>query len=270
MTPAMTARKGQQTGARTGLHTGPHKGAHTGPRYVARQAQDAGDVMRAQALRALSFGRAGLDCDAFDASCLHYLVEDRRIGALVCCYRIMPLTGATIARSYSAQFYDLTRLAVYPGPVVEIGRFCTHPDAQDPDILRAAWAALTGYVDANGVALLFGCSSFQGVAHEPYADTFAVLGARHRAPEAWLPGIKATEVVGLAGPVRPDLRRASAAMPPLLRTYLLMGGWVSDHAVVDRVMNTLHVFTGLEVAAIPEARKRLLRADAYAGAREAP
>ena len=36
-------------------------------------------------------------------------------------------------------------------------------------------------------------------------------------------------------------------MPPLLRTYLLMGGWVSDHAVVDRHMDTLHVFTGLEI-----------------------
>ena len=49
-------------------------------------------------------------------------------------------------------------------------------------------------------------------------------------------------------------------IPPLLRTYLAMGGWVSDHAVVDRAMNTLHVFTGLEIAAIPEARKKLLRA----------
>jgi hypothetical protein len=39
-----------------------------------------------------------------------------------------------------------------------------------------------------------------------------------------------------------------------------MGGWVSDHAVIDRQMNTLHVFTGLEIAAIPPNRARLLRA----------
>ena len=49
---------------------------------------------------------------------------------------------------------------------------------------------------------------------------------------------------------------------PLLRTYLVMGGWVSDHAVVDRDLNTLHVFTGLEIRAIPPARARLLRATA--------
>jgi hypothetical protein len=47
-----------------------------------------------------------------------------------------------------------------------------------------------------------------------------------------------------------------------LRTYLLMGGWVSDHAVVDNDLNTLHVFTGLEIKGIPASRKRLLRATA--------
>ena len=49
-------------------------------------------------------------------------------------------------------------------------------------------------------------------------------------------------------------------MPPLLRSYLAMGGWVSDHAVVDAHLGTLHVFTGLEINVIPPARKKLLRA----------
>jgi len=49
-------------------------------------------------------------------------------------------------------------------------------------------------------------------------------------------------------------------MPALLRTYMLMGGWVSDHAVIDHDMNTLHVFTAVEINKIPPARQRLLRA----------
>ena len=49
-------------------------------------------------------------------------------------------------------------------------------------------------------------------------------------------------------------------MPPLLKTYLMMGGWVSDHAVVDPDLNTMHVFTGVEIKSIPPARKKLLRA----------
>jgi len=48
-------------------------------------------------------------------------------------------------------------------------------------------------------------------------------------------------------------------MPPLLRSYLVMGGWVSDHAVIDNDLNTLHVFTGVEVKRVPRKRVSLLR-----------
>jgi putative hemolysin len=57
-----------------------------------------------------------------------------------------------------------------------------------------------------------------------------------------------------------DRRAALVALPPLLRTYLAMGGWVSDHAVVDRQLNTLHVFTCVEVDKVPAARAASLRA----------
>jgi putative hemolysin len=58
---------------------------------------------------------------------------------------------------------------------------------------------------------------------------------------------------------RPDMKQALRRMPPLLRTYLVMGGWVSDHAVIDNDLNTLHVFTGVEIKRMPPKRARLLR-----------
>ena len=45
-------------------------------------------------------------------------------------------------------------------------------------------------------------------------------------------------------------------MPPLLRGYLSLGGWVSDHAVIDPDLKTLHVFTGLEVKRVPSRRAK--------------
>ena len=86
--------------------------------------------------------------------------------------------------------------------------------------------------------------------------------ARLFAGQRWLPKVKAPTVFKFAQRLRrkPDAKNAMRVMPPLLKTYLMMGGWVSDHAVVDRQMNTLHVFTGIEIGAIPPARKRLLRA----------
>ncbi|WP_104020457.1 GNAT family N-acetyltransferase [Roseovarius nitratireducens] len=235
-------------------------------RYVARLARGPGDVARAQALRAEAFlGNAGgCDADAHDAACLHLLVEEARGGRLVCCFRVLLLEdGAGIARSYSAQFYELSALAAFEGRMAEMGRFCIRPGLTDPDILRVAWAAMTRLVDEHGVAMLFGCSSFKGVETAPYLDSFAVLGARHLAPRRWWPRVKAPAVFRFAERLKrykPDLKEAMRHMPPLLRTYLMMGGWVSDHAVIDRQMDTLHVFTGVEIGAIPAARARLLRA----------
>ncbi|WP_101066281.1 GNAT family N-acetyltransferase [Roseovarius salinarum] len=239
-------------------------------RYRTRIAQTDDDVAAAQRLRFITFvgdaTRTGRDADTFDEICTHILVEEAATGRLVCCFRMLPLErGAEIGRSYSAQHYELSALSTFEGPMVEMGRFCIHPDVNDPDILRVAWGAMTRYVDAHGVEMLFGCSSFHGTDADAYLDAFAMLKERHLAPRRWLPRVKAPSVFRYAQKLRrrtPDAKQAMLRMPPLLRTYLLMGGWVSDHAVVDRDLGTLHVFTGLEIAAIPPARKRLLRAAA--------
>jgi len=236
-------------------------------RYQTRIAQSAADIEAAQRLRHLAFkgvaADEGLDHDRFDDICTHILVEDTQDDSLICCFRMLPLNGGDeIERSYSAQFYELSALRAFSGPMVEMGRFCIHPEARDPDILRVAWGAMTRFVDEKNVELLFGCSSFKGTDADDYLDAFAMLKERHLAPRRWLPRVKAPSVFRFAQKLRrrkPDAKLAMLRMPPLLRTYLVMGGWVSDHAVVDQQMNTLHVFTGLEIRAIPPARKRLLR-----------
>ena len=240
-------------------------GRFSAGKFRARLAETEADVRRCQRLRYLAFieqrglgSRAeGLDRDEFDAACDHVMVEEVKTGVLVCCFRFLALNdGREIARSYAARHYDLQRLARYPGRMVEMGRFCVHPAWRDPNILRAAWGMLSRFVDDHGVGLIFGCSSFHGVDAEAYMDAFALLRERHLAPRRWLPRVKAPEVFRFARRLRarrPDARRASRLMPPLLRSYLLMGGWVSDHAVIDAELNTLHVFTGVEVARVPEA-----------------
>lgn len=235
-------------------------------RYIARLAGSEADVRAAQALRhrcfreARGLGGDTLDQDAFDDRCLHVLIEDQDSGALQGSYRLLLLPSAReLGHSYAGQFYDLTALAGFPGPVLELGRFCIDGACTDPDVLRIAWGAMTRVVDGQGVTLLFGCTSFDGTDPAPHAEALGLLASRHLAPAPWRPGRRAAETVPL--PDHPfDARRAMAAMPPLLRTYLGMGGWVSDHAVIDRDLQTLHVFTGVEIAAIPAARARLLRA----------
>ena len=237
-------------------------------RYRVRIASSKSDIHASQQLRYLAFGTASaeteIDSDRFDAFCTHFLVEEVTYGQLLCSFRMLPLpSGQEFSHSYSAQFYGFSDLDALSGPMVELGRFCLHPDAHDPDIIRTAWAAMTRYVDENNVKFMFGCASFFGNDARQYQDAFALLNEKHLAPKKHNPIAKANNIYRFdddAPKVGFDRKQALQQMPPLLRTYLAMGGWVSDHAVVDTHMNTLHVFIGLEIAAIPAARKQWLRA----------
>ena len=238
------------------------------PKFSVRTAETVEDMRAAQQLRHAVFRSSDdatetshHDRDAYDMRCTHVLIESVGTGELVATFRMMPLeSGAEINSTYSAQFYSLEALKGYDRPIVEIGRFCIRSDQTDPDILRAAWAAIAAHVDKTGTELLIGCSSFKGIDESMYADAFAMLRERHLAPRRWWPRIKAPNVFKFAERLKlsPDRTKALRTMPPLLRSYLSMGGWVSDHAVIDRDLNTLHVFTGLEVRKIPPARRKAL------------
>lgn len=226
-------------------------------RYGVRMATTDADIAACQALRHRCFFRqSGLDRDDFDTQCAHVMIAGDQ--GLVGTFRVMILAdGSTIDQTYAAISYDLTRLGRFQAPMLEMGRFCIDPAAQGSDVLRLAWGALAQIVDANNVALMFGCSSFEGVDPTRYKAAFAVLAARYQSPDRFAPAKRRVESVALQTGQEAG---ALAQMPPLLRTYLSMGGWVSDHAVVDRHMQTLHVFTGLEIARIPPGRAQALRA----------
>lgn len=238
--------------------------------YKTRVAQTQADIQCAQALRAdlfcLNAEEVALDQDQFDHTYHHVLIESVETGELLATFRFIYLAnGKEIEKCYSAQHYDLSRLKAYRKAMIEVGRFCINEDMRGHGLLRTAWAFLTNYVDEQNISLMFGCSSFRGTDEDKYTDAFALLKERHLAPDIWRPRAKAREVFQFADCLKdhkPVLKLASQNMPPLLRTYLTMGGWVSDHAVIDRALGTLHVFTGVEIGRIPPKRARLLRNDA--------
>lgn len=233
-----------------------------GGRYRARLALGPLDMDQVLALRSAVFrGGVAPDGDRFDAVCRHLIVEELS-GRLVATARILTTTGSGIEASYSAQFYDLSALVRFPGPMLELGRFALAPGWHDPEIVRLAWAALARLVTGEGIGLLFGCSSFRGADPASHLNALALLAERHLAPARWMPEVKGPAFrfgrVLQGHPVATET--ALQEMPPLLRSYLQLGGWVSDHAVADPELDTLHVFTAVEVTRIPPARLRALTA----------
>lgn len=221
--------------------------------FRVRQAQSRADM---QAVMALRRARFGVGEDAFDLHALQMMIEEN--GQLMATYRLGHYAnGADMARSYAAQFYDLSLMGGYNRPALELGRFCLAPQAREADILRLAFAGVAGQVDALGAGLLFGCASFAGVDPAPHAPSLAVL--RAHISDQWRI-LRRGGAVDLPPAAQGDAALIGArAMPPLLRSYLAMGGWVGDHAVQDHQLGTIHIFTGLEVDRIPPARAAALR-----------
>ncbi|MFN3281218.1 MAG: GNAT family N-acyltransferase [Tabrizicola sp.] len=230
-------------------------------KLIARLAEGRADMARVMAFRSAAFPRlSGREQDAQDALSAHVLVEGE--GEMLAYFRVMLFGwGAGLAQGYAARFYDVAPLSGYARPIAEMGRFCAAPGGVHPDVLRLAWGAMTRIVDEGQAGLLVGCTSFRGADWARHRAGLALLAAEFVGPAEHLPGRKAAEVVALtaAGPVG-DRRMALAGLPPLLRTYLGMGGWVGDHAVADRELDTLHVFTCVEVDRVPAVRATRLRA----------
>lgn len=226
------------------------------PRYRARLAETAQDVQKAQRLRHLAFrGAQGVDSDRFDVGAQHILIETLD-GAAKASFRLRLFAAAVpLTTSYAAQFYELSGFARQSGPKAEVGRFCLDPAAQDPDLLRLCWAALAQIVLGQGVQHLFGASSFPGADPGAHAAALAWLGAHALGPAALRPTPLSTLGVKLTGHGGTE-----AGVPALLRFYLGLGGWVADHAMIDRDLDTLHIFTALDLARMPPARARAFAA----------
>lgn len=215
------------------------------------------------ALRAAAFPRADgrpPEWEALDDACQQVVVESA--GQVLAAFRVLVLpSGAALEQSYSARFYDLAPLQAEPRPIAEMGRLCLTPDPRAWEVLRLLWGAMTRIVDAAGAGLMIGCPSFWGADWQRHRAALSLLAADHLGPAGQRPGRRGAVVdyPALCGPLT-DRRIALAGLPPLLRSYLTMGGWVGDHAVADAELDTLHVFTCVAVDAVPAARAASLRA----------
>lgn len=235
---------------------------HTFGRLTLRIARTEADMAQVAHLRRVRFrDNRGADMDQFDPLCAHMLVVAGDSPAALACARLRLLEGPDLDAGYSAQFYDLSPLAGAAMRGLELGRVCIANDRRhDPDILRALLAGIALHSEAEAVDLLLGCASFKGDDPARHGAALGWLQARHTGPAALCPRKRDPLAFDLppAGD-RADQKAAMQSIPPLLRLYLGLGGWVSDHAVRDPKLDTLHVFTAVETARIPPARKRFLK-----------
>ena len=188
------------------------------------------------------------DRDDFDAVADHLLVVDHDRGegpeSVVGTYRLIRRHAAeALGRWYSEAEYDVSRLVAYPGPVLELGRSCVDAAYRSRGTLQLLWDGIAAYVFQHEIALMFGCASLPGTDLDVLADQLTYLHAFHLAPEELRPRAIADRYVEMRrkDPNSIDKRATLAALPPLVKGYLRLGGFVGDGAVLDLPFNTTDV-----------------------------
>jgi putative hemolysin len=199
------------------------------------------------------------DCDAFDKVADHLLVVDHDLGegpnAVVGTYRLIRQAGAAKAgHFYSEDEYDISRLRQFPGQLLELGRSCTDSAYRSRAVLQLLWRGIAAYVFHYGIDLMFGCASLHGTDPDVLADELSYLYANHLAPEAIRPRALEHRYVrmNLSAPESLNIRRVQMALPPLIKGYLRLGGFVGDGAVIDRQFNTTDIAVVVQTDLVTE------------------
>lgn len=192
--------------------------------------------------------RSRRDFDEFDAHCDHLLVIDHQLGAgaegVVGTYRLMRRQAAErVGRFYSVDEYDLAPVLAYPGEILELGRSCVHAAYRNRGTMQLLWGGISAYVFRHRIDLMFGCASLPGIDPSALAMALSYLHHHHLAPEGLRPRAVPNryERMDLLPPERVDPRAALADLPPLVKGYLRLGGFVGDGAVIDHQFNTTDV-----------------------------
>ncbi len=225
-----------------------------------RVAVSATDLDAVQALRFRVFYRemgahadartadASRDRDAFDQVADHLLVVDHALGsgpqAVVGTYRLIRREAAArIGRFYSADEYDISMLTAYPGRILELGRSCVDADYRGRAAMQLLWRGIAAYVFHYRIDLMFGCASLPGTDPDALAPELTYLSTYHLAPPDLRPRAVPDRYVQMRRmpPEALDPRRVLAQLPPLIKGYLRLGGFVGDGAVIDRQFNTTDV-----------------------------
>lgn len=225
-----------------------------------RIARTADELDAAQALRYRVFyeelgahpdeaaARTGRDSDRYDAVADHLLVVDHDLGdgpdAVVGTYRLIRREAAqTVGRFYSADEYDISLIERFPGRVLELGRSCVDASYRGRAAMQLLWRGIAAYIFAHNIDLMFGCASLPGTDVDALAAELTYLHAHHLAPPDIRMKALPSRYVDMQrmDPAEIDARQVLVSLPPLIKGYLRLGGFVGDGAVVDTQFNTTDV-----------------------------
>ncbi len=192
--------------------------------------------------------RSRRDVDVFDAVADHLLVIDHAVSSgprgVVGTYRLVQNEGASrIGRFYTSDEYDISRITGFPGRLLELGRSCVDARYRGRAVMQLLWRGIAAYVFLHRIDVMFGCASLPGTDPDRLAAELTFLYHNHLAPPALRLRAVASRHIDMrrCDPRSIDHKRVQQQLPPLIKGYLRLGGFIGDGAVIDSQFNTTDV-----------------------------
>lgn len=188
----------------------------------------------------------GHDTDVFDMHCDHLLVRNHPAGQVIGTYRIIsPRVANAVGNYYAESEFTLRSLDAFRPRMVEIGRFCIHPDYRNSGVMALLWSGLGRYVARGDYAYLIGCASISMAdgGHNA-ANLYQQLGEEQKIAS----GYQVTPLQPFPHAKLADGK--PAVIPPLLKGFLRAGGRVCGAPAWDVEFNTADLLFLLPMASL--------------------
>jgi len=130
-----------------------------------------------------------------------------------------------------------------PGEILELGRSCVDAAYRNRATMTMLWRGNAAYVDFYDITLMFGCGSLHGTDPRELALPLSYLYHHHMAPPEFRPVALPERYIDMNLMPKDQINAKAAlkTLPPLIKGYLRLGGFIGDGAVIDRQWNSVDV-----------------------------
>jgi putative hemolysin len=201
---------------------------------------------------------SGLDSDAYDSLMDHLLILTNQ--EVVGTYRLW--NGRKVRKSnkgfYSSSEFDFTPFKDIEPEIVELGRACVHEMHRSGAVINLLLKGIARYALRTKSRYLIGCSSLPTLDEKVGATVYDYFKKKGMLAPTEFQTIPLNHI-SLEETLNGDIKEY---LPPLLRTYLMLGAKICGPPCRDQDFRTIDFLTLTDLKTIPErARKHFLEGD---------
>ena len=204
-----------------------------------------------------------VETDQFDPHVENLILVDpsrseKELNHVVGVYRLMTNSAAESGRGfYSQSEFDLTPLISSGRPLVELGRSCVHREYRGGASMFQLFNGVADYVLDNKIEIMFGVASFHGTDIRQLLIPLSYLHYHYLAPDN-------LRVFAVPQDVEPyelipnekiDQEKAKKLIPPLIKSYLRVGGFIGEGAYFDYNFNSTDLCLIVDTLNMAEDRR---------------